>query len=88
MPPLYRLSRGPLTLYARDDAHKEALLASEFTGRGQGRDQPLQGLGEMPAAQLKTTTMDPRTRGAAASSFRARPAASSTGGQPASGSRR
>ena len=62
VPPLYRLSRGPLTLYARDDAHKEALLASEFTGRGQVEISRFKGLGEMPAAQLKKTTMDPRTR--------------------------
>ncbi len=62
VPPLYRLSRGPLTLYARDDAHKDALLATEFAGRGQVEISRFKGLGEMPAAQLKTTTMDPRTR--------------------------
>jgi topoisomerase-4 subunit B len=62
VPPLYRLSRGPLTLYARDDAHKDALLANEFAGRGQVEISRFKGLGEMPAAQLKATTMDPRTR--------------------------
>ena len=29
-PPLYRLSQGGKTLYARDDAHKDELVASEF----------------------------------------------------------
>ncbi len=62
VPPLYRLSRGPLTLYARDDAHKDTLLATEFAGRGQVEISRFKGLGEMPAVQLKTTTMDPRTR--------------------------
>ena len=33
-PPLYRLSQGGKTLYARDDAHKDELIAEEFTGKG------------------------------------------------------
>ncbi|MBK8175345.1 MAG: type IIA DNA topoisomerase subunit B [Rhodospirillales bacterium] len=61
-PPLYRLSRGAKTLYARDDAHKAQLLASEFVGRGDVDISRFKGLGEMPAAQLKTTTMAPASR--------------------------
>jgi topoisomerase-4 subunit B len=62
VPPLYRLTRGPLTRYARDDTHRDILLASEFAGRGDVEISRFKGLGEMPAAQLRTTTMDPRTR--------------------------
>ncbi|MBK8211513.1 MAG: type IIA DNA topoisomerase subunit B [Rhodospirillales bacterium] len=62
VPPLYRLSRGPVTLYARDDIHKDELMATEFAGRGQVEISRFKGLGEMPAAQLRSTTMDPKTR--------------------------
>ncbi|MGH6867245.1 MAG: DNA topoisomerase IV subunit B, partial [Methyloceanibacter sp.] len=34
VPPLYRLSQGAKTLYARDDAHKDQLMREEFNGRG------------------------------------------------------
>jgi len=61
-PPLYRLSQGGETVYARDDAHKEELLADHFTGRGKVELSRFKGLGEMPAAQLKATTMDPEKR--------------------------
>ncbi len=61
-PPLYRLSRGGVTLYARDDAHRDELLESRFAGAGKVEISRFKGLGEMPAAQLKATTMDPATR--------------------------
>ncbi len=62
VPPLYRLTQGAKSVYARDDAHKDALLKSTFAARGKVEISRFKGLGEMPAAQLKTTTMDPKTR--------------------------
>ncbi len=62
LPPLYRLSQGGQTLYARDDAHREELLKTVFTGRGKVEVSRFKGLGEMPPAQLKATTMRPANR--------------------------
>ena len=62
VPPLYRLSQGGKTMYARDDRHKDELLANEFTGRGKVEIGRFKGLGEMMASQLKETTMDPAKR--------------------------
>ncbi len=62
VPPLYRLSQGPKVLYARDDAHREELMETEFTGRGKVDVTRFKGLGEMPFAHLKETTMNADTR--------------------------
>jgi topoisomerase IV subunit B len=61
VPPLYRLTQGGKTTYARNDAHKDELLAS-FGGRGKVEVGRFKGLGEMMAHQLKETTMDPGKR--------------------------
>ncbi len=58
LPPLYRLSAGGESVYARDDAHKEELLKTVFKNKKKVDMSRFKGLGEMPAAQLKETTMD------------------------------
>ncbi len=56
-PPLFRLAKGGTVFYARDDDHKDELMATEFKGKTNIEISRFKGLGEMPPAQLKETTM-------------------------------
>jgi topoisomerase-4 subunit B len=62
MPPLYRLTQGAKSAYARDDAHKGELIRDMFKGNAKVEVSRFKGLGEMMPAQLKDTTMKPGSR--------------------------
>jgi topoisomerase-4 subunit B len=61
-PPLYRLQAGGVSVYAMDDADRERVMKQRFKANQKIEVSRFKGLGEMPPAALKETTMDPRRR--------------------------
>jgi DNA gyrase subunit B len=60
-PPLFRIEVGKTTQYAQTDAEKEEILAALPDNRNPTVLR-FKGLGEMNAAQLRDTTLNPRAR--------------------------
>jgi DNA gyrase subunit B/topoisomerase-4 subunit B len=61
VPPLFRIDIGKETHWAKDEQHREEILA-KHKGRAIPEITRFKGLGEMPAKVLWNTTLNPETR--------------------------
>ncbi len=61
-PPLYRVDIAKETYWALDDADRDRIIKEKVKGNSKPSITRFKGLGEMPAEDLKATTLDPKKR--------------------------